>query len=105
MATITDYFQQAQLSLAAYALGLQREMLGQGYPGYVPALIDAGMSDAQAKNFADTYAVVDQYNDSSTGFSATVFQNVHTGEYSLAIRGTEGLFDRDFLEDILLATG
>ena len=92
MATITDYFAQAQLSMAAYAVGLQPGMFGAAnYPVYVAALVDAGMSQKQAEVFADTYSVVDQYNDPSTGLSATVFQK--GGQYYLALRGTTGILD------------
>lgn len=93
MTTITDYFAQAQLSLAAYALNLQQGMFGgtdQNSP-YVKALTDAGMSAQQATTFASTYTVVEQSGGigSPTGFSATLFQNAQTGQKFLAIRGTE----------------
>ena len=88
MATIANYFEQAQLSLAAYALGLQRGAFGSQTSEYVAALVDAGMSQKQAEVFADTYAVVDQFTDSLTGFSGTVFSK--NGVNYFAIRGTEG---------------
>ncbi|MEO1768097.1 hypothetical protein, partial [Thiobacter aerophilum] len=87
MATITDYFAQAQLSMAAYAT-LQSGMSGEDYPGYVTALVFRGMSDVQAKAFANTYLVVDQYTDPLSGFSATVFADSSGNKY-FAIRGTE----------------
>ncbi|MDO8703728.1 MAG: calcium-binding protein [Sulfuricaulis sp.] len=92
MATITNYFEQAQLSLAAYALNLLPGMSGQQNTAYVSALTapTVGMSDAQARNFADTYTVVDQYTDPLTGFSGTVFTK--NGVNYFALRGTEGLF-------------
>lgn len=62
MATVTDYFAQAQLSMAAYAVELQPGMFkAADYPGYVAALVDAGMSQRQAEEFANTYSVVEQY--------------------------------------------
>ncbi len=89
MATITNYFEQAQLSMAAYA-SLQSGMFGKDYPGYVAALVDKGMSPKQAEEFANTYSVVYQSpgNDPS-GFSATVFADSAGNKY-FAIRGSEG---------------
>lgn len=90
MATISDYFEQAQLSTAAYALGLQPGMFGAiDYPTYVTALKNAGMSPSQAIEFANTYSVVDQFTDTLTGFSGTVFAD-QAGIKYFAIRGTEG---------------
>ncbi len=90
MTTITDYFAQAQLSMAAYA-SLQSGMFGKDYPGYVAALVDKGMSQKQAELFATTYAVIDQYTDPATGLSATLFSKA--GVNYFAIRGTEaGVF-------------
>lgn len=62
MATITQYFEQAQLSLAAYALNLTPGMFGGTDPNspYIKALTDGGMSQTQAETFASTYTVVDQ---------------------------------------------
>jgi hypothetical protein len=75
MATIANYFEQAQLSLAAYALNLQRGMFGRTDPAYINALTAStvGMSIQQAQVFADTYTVIDQFTDPLSGFSATVF--------------------------------
>jgi len=89
MATITSYFEQAQLSLAAYATGLHSGMPNADYEA---ALVHAGMTDAQAEEFADTYTVIDQYNDPFTGFSGTVFKH-KDGSLHFAIRGTENLLD------------
>ncbi len=93
MATITDYFVQAQLSMAAYAVGLQPGMFGAtDYPTYVTALKVAGMSQAQAEEFANTYRVLAQSPENSpSGFSATLFADKDGGLH-VAIRGTEGLF-------------
>lgn len=79
MSTLNDYFQQAELALAAYAINLTAGVPRKG------ALTDAGMSDAQATQFAATYTVVAQYSD-ATGVSATVFADA-TGHTYLAIRG------------------
>ncbi len=93
MATITNYFEQAQLSMAAYAVGLLPGMFGGSEDSpYQIALTNAGMSKAQAAEFAKTYTVIDQFTDPFTGFSATVFADSSGNNY-FAIRGTEtGVF-------------
>ncbi len=89
MATITNYFEQAQLSLAAYALDLQQGMSGSNQTtSYIEKLVFAGMSQKQAETFADTYTVIDQFTDPFTGFSATIFADKQGNSY-FAIRGTE----------------
>ncbi|MHB9119733.1 MAG: hypothetical protein ACYC2R_15900 [Burkholderiales bacterium] len=103
MATITQYFEQAQLSLAAYALGLQSGMFGSADVNYTSKLEAAGMSPTQAANFAATYTVIDQYTD-TLGFSATLFQR--GAQKYLAIRGTEGSnYGVDFFVDFGIFTG
>lgn len=100
MATITDYFVQAQLSMAAYAPGLQRGAFGSQNTDYVAALKFAGMSQKQAEEFANKYTVVHQSpeNDPS-GFSATIFTDP-SGRYYFAIRGSNGdPLNPDFWKD------
>lgn len=67
MATIAELSEQAQLSVAAYALNLQAGMSGKNDSAYISALTDStvGMSVKQAEIFADTYSVVDQHTDPS----------------------------------------
>jgi hypothetical protein len=71
MSTINDYFQQAQLSLAAYALDLTAGMTGKPY---TDALQGAGMTKTQAIAFANQYTVVDQYTDRGKGDGGVYFQ-------------------------------
>ena len=89
MDTIADYFEQAQLSMAAYAPSLLSGAFGSQNPDYVTSLKLAGMSQKQAEEFANAYTVVDQYTD-PTGFSGTVFSK--GGVNYLAIRGSENVF-------------
>lgn len=93
MTTIANLFEQSQLSLASYAVGLLPGMVGGGLDSpYIKALTDAGMSAKQAQEFATTYAVVAQSPESGifdTGFSATIFRNTVSGAVSIAIRGSE----------------
>jgi hypothetical protein len=92
MTVIATTIEQAELALAAYAT------LTPG-PTNTPqrreALVGAGLSPAQAEEFARKYPeVVTQYNDTATGFSATVFAAAD-GQLHLAIRGTEASDMRD----------
>jgi hypothetical protein len=91
MATVTEYFEQAQLSMAAYA-SLQRGMFGKDYPGYVAALVNEGMCQKQAEVFANNYTVLSQRSDNN-GFSATLFLDNATGRKILAVRGTNDPLD------------
>ena len=103
MATISEYFEQGQLSQAAYASGLMSNMSGGGNPGdpsdYADLLIDGGMSETQAIDFANKYKVVDQYEDSGSGFSGTVFQDT-SGKIFMAMRGTEPTSGSDWSTNI-----
>ncbi|HUW25975.1 MAG TPA: putative Ig domain-containing protein [Gallionella sp.] len=96
MNSITEYFNQSELALAAYANLI---------PGVdpVPALQDAsvGMSATQAATFAATYTVIDQYTDPASGFSATVFER--SGQRYMAIRGTQPGDVLDLIADADLA--
>ena len=95
MATINDYFEQALLSRAAYASGLTKGLTGGGEPGkpseYAKLLINSGMSEIQAIDFANKYKVIDQYTDPVSGFSGTLFKDTSdpSGKIYMAIRGTE----------------
>lgn len=86
MNTIQNLFQQAQLAEAAYADFAQ-------YPDPQTALEKEGFSTAQAADFVTHWRVVDQQPDMLSGFSATVFQNIATGEYAVAVRGTNNVTD------------
>lgn len=100
--SIQNYFDQAQLALAAY---------GDLLPGALNSAENAaelvsdsvGMSAAQASVFAAKWNVVTQYTDPITGVSTTVFQAVTGGPKYLAIRGTQGL--TDYLADYLILNG
>lgn len=99
MPTIANYFEQAQLSFAAYAVGLTQGISGKAYTDRLEA---AGMSKTQAEEFAAAYSVIAQVED-PTGFSATIFER--DGVKYCAIRGTEGLFSFDGAVDWLTNVG
>lgn len=95
MSTIQELFQQAQLAEAAYAnlwnigtnSAITDRVLVKG------ELIAEKFSDAQATAFTDQWQVIDHIPDTAAGFSATIFKNIQTGTYSLAIRGSTDLAD------------
>jgi Ca2+-binding RTX toxin-like protein len=91
MSTIADYLSQAELALAAYSQ-LTPNISGTQY---LSALRDSGRGLAfdQASTFASRWRVVDQKNDSLSGLSATVFEEITTSKRYLAIRGTDDLID------------
>ncbi len=62
---------------------------------------DRGFTHPQFEEFQRTYRVLHHQPDSATGFSATLFENVSTGELHLAFRGTNGAMD--LLQDASLA--
>lgn len=95
MTTITNYFEQAQLSLAAYAVNLRA---GMSASSYIDQLTFAGMTTIQATNFANTYTVLAQSTPSLNGFFATLFLDNRTGQKTLAIRGTDNI--SGYLTDI-----
>lgn len=97
MSTTSEYFEQSQLALAAYA------DLSGATSTFLQALQNADMSPAQAANFLGSWQVSAQYTDPATGVSATVFQD-SAGKKYLAIRGTEPAAS-DLLADGLLALG
>ena len=87
MSIAINLFQQAQLAEAAYAdFSVSTISTKQ-------ALINAKFSDAQATAFIATWQVIDHIPDTAAGFSATIFRNIQTGDYSLAIRGSTDLAD------------
>ncbi|MBU1236748.1 MAG: hypothetical protein KJ634_12125 [Gammaproteobacteria bacterium] len=123
MSTISEYFQQAELSLAAYA------QLSSGMSPVALAVAvqqdGKGLSPKQAEEFAKTWRVVDQYTPTETvtttdeygnetqitvsnGLSVTLFKNVETHERYVAVRGTEvddaGDLWTDFVDIALLGT-
>ena len=101
MSSLTIYQQNAELALAAYAENLFTEISQSAYRDALEAG-GTGMSQTQADRFASVWFVVDQFADSSTGVSATIFQK--GTEISVAIRGTQ--FEAsDLLANLTLALG
>ena len=97
MTSFRDYFQSAELAVAAYANLLS----GMSSIQLVQALTQvAGMSNRQAREFLGVddnnqkiagkgYELIAHLPNTGSGFSATIFK--HQDQYFLAIRGTEGL--------------
>ena len=97
MNTIQKDFQQAQLAEAAYAnltsaIGNQDNLMAS-LDVKNKKVFGGDFSETQAKVFAAQWEVIDQLPDTQSGFSATLFKNRETGEYSFAIRGSTNLAD------------
>ena len=87
MTNIAHVADMAVLAEASYAnLLLENDI----YDELQSADFGAGQSFSatQAAEFVTNWTVVNHQPDTSTGFSATVFQSKNNGEYTLAIRGT-----------------
>ena len=100
MATINQYFEFSQLAQASYA-----NLAPNVDP--VPELLNtANFAQQQANTFALGYTVLSQSVPNANGFSATLLQNNATGQKTLAIRGTDDLFDglTDVVSVALLGT-
>jgi hypothetical protein len=106
--TITSLFQQAQLAEAAYANFLDTSGNLLTTDALIKAaLVASGFSSdpnnptqsAQATAFINEWEVVDQYTANgiifgdTSGFSATLFRNKTTGQYTFAIRGSQSPVD------------
>ena len=105
MSIAADYYEQAELALAAYS----SLYLGISGGAYTDALEDGekGMSPLQAATFVSKWTVIDQYTptelvpvydnfgvivdyvEQSNGLSVTLFEEIATGQHHVAARGTE----------------
>jgi hypothetical protein len=89
---ITKISQQAEISEASY-VDFRAAIKSDGSydtDKVKIALITGGFSPTQASDFSADWRVANHLPNTSTGFSATVFESVdNPGEYTLAIRGTE----------------
>jgi len=91
-----DRYYQSELAFASYAV------LTQGAPDILALQSEGvGMTAAQARSFSNRWRVVEQYNDTSNGLSATVFQDARTGNRYLAVRGTEPNDPNDLWTDLI----
>lgn len=81
--SIQTYFENAQLSMAAYAdltEGMTRDR-------YITELKAVGFTDSLATHFASTYSIVSVSSPNLNGFSAVLFRkNDGSNERFLAIR-------------------
>ena len=80
-AGINEIFHGALLSQAAYANGLSSLLSVNELENALKTV--SGITDAQAEFFSDNFRVITQEPTTETGFSATLFQNIHTLEYLL----------------------
>ena len=100
MSTIQQVYKQAELTEAAYSSFIDENgnLLSKFDDLKKTLMSGAGkMSESQATAFLDRWDVVSQYSAPNIlgifdgGFSATLFRDRRTNEYSFAIRGTVGL--------------
>ena len=82
------------------------DILDSTYKGYItpdhsrlfnPEKLNGDFTPTQAKKFFEKYELLNHQPNTSSGFSATLFQNKESKEYILAIRGTED--ERDYWAD------
>ena len=70
--------------------------------------LERGFSDRQFDDFKATYQIVDHMPNQNIGLSMTIFQEIKSGQRTLAFRGTEPTGDGigpDLIADIFLALG
>lgn len=68
--------------------------------------LDGDMTPTQAKRFFSRYDLLIHQPNTESGFSATLFQEKETKEYTLAIRGTEFKLEqiKDLINDYYIGT-
>jgi len=103
-----DYFSGAVLSQASYA----DFDFDAGYTvaKFRSHLVSQGFSESEADRIVSEWRVVDQKPNTVTGFSGTLFERIDesgagTGEFYLAVRGTEPsiINPADLISDLLLS--
>jgi hypothetical protein len=99
MSNINVYSLQAELAMAAYGTFLDKTIAIDDLTNS-----SVGMSTSQAAAFVEKWQVAAQYSDPISGLSATVFEEIGTGQKIIAIRGTEPT-GNDLTADGLLAAG
>jgi hypothetical protein len=75
----------------SYADNLNSSREGTALKNRLIAELSAdGVSTAQADYFSANYRVIHQEPTTTSGFSATLFQDINTGAYTFSLRGTDG---------------
>lgn len=86
--TIKDFTETDQIQTALKAGANHPELIGK--TANDPLLPGATrFTDTQAQWFTANYTIVTHYPNDASGFSATLFKNKTTGEYTLSFRSTE----------------
>ena len=67
---------------------------GANNPEFIKEISEAELSatrmtDVMIADFSTTWTIIDHLPNTTSGFSATVLQNTHTGEFTLSFRSTE----------------
>jgi len=91
MTTLQEYYEQALLSRAGYALDL--EVGDRGLSTYMESyrlkLVSSGLTETQAEQFINRYTILSSQENTASGFAATIFQDNETGKIIFSMRGTE----------------
>jgi len=95
---IANYLKYANLQMAAEAFILDGEKLAESGPDLEKALVRGNdrasrFTQLQAEQFSAQWVVVDQQDNTPTGFSGTLFRNRETNEYVISFRSTEFIDD------------
>lgn len=90
------------LAQASYGLGLSSTMTDSNYKFLLQdPENEVNFTPTQADAFTKRYTVDYSFTDAATGFSATLFKEVATGNKIISVRGTELAFSFDSMKDIL----
>ena len=103
MASINELSGTAEISQAIYS-NLQVGSIDYRYLLTQPNNFD-NMSEAQARDIAARYEIVNVLDDASSGAYAAIFRNKDTRKLTLAIRGTDVSLNTDWLSDAYVAIG
>lgn len=102
MATTKTYLDFSELAWASYGIGLSTTLTKSEYINILTQPdFKVEFTPTQATAFAARYVVDYSYTDAATGFSATLFKEVATGNHIISVRGTELAFSFDSMKDIL----
>lgn len=92
MMNIKNIYEASLFAQMAYADNLEQGDTGAGLSDKLlsPSVGADDVTQAQADYFSANYRVIYQEPTTASGFSATLFQDVNTGEYVFSLRGTDG---------------
>ncbi|RDU51466.1 hypothetical protein CQA49_09570 [Helicobacter sp. MIT 00-7814] len=75
-----------------------------GFEFLVDKFLGGDFTPNQAKQFFEKYDLLIHQPNTESGFSACLFQNKETKEFTLALRGTEFRLNKDLINDYYIGT-